>query len=71
MSFTWRFHGADGGVLSGPHAPVAPAHSSQSDAESWLGEEWRELASRGVSGASLLHDDEVVYGPLPLTDTPA
>ena len=68
MSFTWGFHDADGAVLTGPTAPSAPAHGSQSDAESWLGESWRELAARGVAAATLLRDDEVVYGPMPLSE---
>jgi hypothetical protein len=44
-----------------------PEFSSQSDAESWLGEVWRELAERGVAQATLLDDDHVVYGPMSLS----
>jgi hypothetical protein len=39
---------------------------TQSDAESWLGESWRELADAGVESVTLLHEDEVVYGPMSL-----
>lgn len=67
MSFTWRFHGPDGEVLSGATAPTAPAQTSQSDAESWLGEQWRELADQGVAAASLFRDDDLVYGPMSLS----
>jgi hypothetical protein len=39
---------------------------SQSDAESWLGEEWRTLLEAGVDAVHLLHDDVEVYGPMSL-----
>lgn len=65
MSWTWRLEAADGGELDGP---ASPAHQNQSDAESWLGESWRELAEAGVAQVTLLHGAEEVYGPMPLTD---
>lgn len=68
MSFTWRFHGPDGSPLTGPTAPVAPASHSQGDAESWFGEQWRELAENGVASASLYDGDDLVYGPMPLSE---
>ncbi len=63
MSWTWRLEAADGTALSSPVAPVSP---NQSDAESWLGEHWRELAEAGVAQVSLLDGAAVVYGPMPL-----
>jgi hypothetical protein len=68
MSFTWRFFGPDGAVLTGARAPAAPASHSQGDAESWLGEQWRELADNGVASASLYDGDDLLYGPMALTD---
>jgi hypothetical protein len=65
MSWIWRLEDADGSALS---TPASPPHSSQSDAESWLGETWRELARKGVAQVTLYDDDEVVYGPMPLSD---
>lgn len=65
MSWVWRLEAADGGVLA---TPASPAHTSQSDAEGWLGESWRELAAAGVAQASLLEDGNVVYGPMPLSE---
>lgn len=64
MSWTWRIETSDS-------APVdldfeVPEFSSQSDAESWLGEVWRELAESGAGQATLLDDDHVVYGPMSL-----
>lgn len=39
---------------------------TQSDAESWLGEEWRDLLDSGVDAVSLKQDGELVYGPMSL-----
>jgi hypothetical protein len=65
VSWTWRLEGNDGARLS---SPSSPTHSNQSDAESWLGEHWRELAQAGVAQASLFADDRKVYGPMPLAE---
>lgn len=63
MSWTWRLEGPDGQPLTGP---ANPAHGNQSDAESWLGENWRALAEAGVAQVTLLDEDRPVYGPMPL-----
>ncbi|MEP7021858.1 MAG: hypothetical protein ABI808_14525 [Pseudonocardiales bacterium] len=63
MTWTWRLESVDGSELSDP---ASPAHSNQSDAESWLGEHWRELAAAGVTQVTLLEADKQVYGPMPL-----
>lgn len=50
-------------------AEVPGAHTyfpSQSEAETWLGESWRDLRDAGVESVSLLEDDRVVYGPMGL-----
>ena len=65
MSWTWRLESEQGTPLS---APVSPLHPSQSDAESWLGETWRELAAAGVAQATLLEDGRVEYGPMSLSE---
>lgn len=64
MDWNWRIETSEG-------APVAlesevPEFTSQSDAESWLGEVWRELADAGAGQATLLEHDRVVYGPMSL-----
>jgi hypothetical protein len=64
MNWVWRLESADGSEVS---EPAAPTHGNQSDAESWLGEQWRELAEAGVAQASLYEDDRLVYGPMPLS----
>ncbi len=45
---------------------VTSGFPSQSDAESWLGERWRELADVGVDAVTLAHEGAVVYGPMSL-----
>jgi hypothetical protein len=65
VEWSWTYLDADampmtGGVL------VATGFPSQSDAESWLGEQWRELAAAGVDAVTLEHDGAVVYGPMSL-----
>jgi len=65
MGWTWRIETADG-------APAelgfeVPELSSQSDAESWLGEVWRTLAEAGAGQVTLLEDGRVVYGPMSLS----
>ena len=57
MPWSWRYEGADGQPVGGP----AETFSSQADAESWIGQEWRQLAEQGVAGVVLLEDDRVDY----------
>ena len=49
-----------------PPAPPREAFPSQSEAESWVGETWRDLLADGVDAVTLLDGDEVVYGPMSL-----
>ena len=44
----------------------APRFTSQSDAESWVGEVWRELLEDGVDAVTLFEADRLVYGPMSL-----
>lgn len=62
----WRLESVDGAALS---EPESPAHSNQSDAESWLGEQWRTLADAGVAQVTLLQGDRTVYGPMSLAES--
>jgi hypothetical protein len=43
-----------------------PRFTSQSDAETWIGEVWRELLEEGVEQVVLLEGDREVYGPMSL-----
>ena len=57
MPWSWRYENVDGQPVSGP----AETFSSQADAESWIGQEWRELADSGVAQVVLVDDDRVDY----------
>ena len=59
MAWTWRLEEADGTVLD---TLTVPAQASQADAESWLGENWRELSDAGVAQVTLLDAGAAVYG---------
>lgn len=68
-SWRWRFEDSSGGEVSpqdGSTAAEAPGFPSQSDAESWLGEMWRDLLDDGVDQVSLFEADRQVYGPMSL-----
>ena len=65
MAWTWRCQGPTGEVVD-PKQVAAPAFPAQGDAESWLGEAWRDLAEAGVSAVTLLEDGREVYGPMSL-----
>ena len=64
MSWTWRLEAEDGSPITNRDVPM---HPNQSDAESWLGEQWRALADEGVARVTLLEDGNQVYGPMPLS----
>ena len=64
-AWTWRFEAADGTQLTAPDLPTT-AFPSQADAESWVGETWRDLLAKGVEQVALLSDGEQVYGPMSL-----
>ena len=69
MSWNWRLEDAHGEVVSGSEVPVVPTHSNQSDAESWLGEQWRTLRAAGVAQVTLLDGSKKVYGPMSLSES--
>jgi hypothetical protein len=55
MAWTWRYEAEDGRRDAG----CSETFPSQSDAESWLGQSWRELVANGVVTAVLLEDERV------------
>jgi len=57
VTWIWRYEGENGQAQAG----TSEAFSSQSDAESWLGQSWRDLVSDGVVTAVLVEDDRVEY----------
>ncbi len=63
--WTWQALGAAGS----PHHDdevAAQAFPTQSDAETWLGQEWPGLLARGISAVSLFEEGRLVYGPMSL-----
>ena len=57
MTWTWKLEDADGNALETPESDLG----SQGDAESWLGERWRDFTAEGATVAELLEDGRSVY----------
>ena len=57
MTWSWRYEAEDGKPVGGPNE----AFSSQADAESYLGQTWKDRVSDGANTAILLEDDRVEY----------
>ena len=60
----WRCLDAAGADVTPEDAPSFP---SQGDAETWVGEVWRDLKEDGVESVMLLEVDREVYGPMSLS----
>jgi hypothetical protein len=58
MAWTWRYEDADGKEVGGPEAEE---FGSQSDAETWLGQAWREIAEAGVVQVTLREGSTDAY----------
>lgn len=67
MAWTWRYQNELAQQVDVPDVEgTTEAHPSQSDAETWLGERWRELLEAGVTQVSLVEDERTEYA-MPLT----
>ena len=67
MSWQWRLADASGATVDPSSIGVeVPPSDNQGDAESWLGENWRDLLDRGVATVTLFDGDTEVYGPMGL-----
>jgi len=66
MAWSWRYEAADGANVPTPEGADI-TFPSQADAESWVGETWRELLEGGVHQVTLLDGDHRVYGPMGLS----
>lgn len=63
MAWTWRYETSAGTTVDGVSVESFP---TQADAETWIGETWRDLLSAGVDQVVLLENDREVYGPMSL-----
>jgi hypothetical protein len=67
MSWHWRLEDPTGAAVDPADVGVEmPENDNQGDAESWLGEHWRDLLSRGVATVTLFEGTTKVYGPMGL-----
>lgn len=60
----WQHLDSNGKVLS--PAGERQEFPTRSDAESWVGEFWADLAEEGVAAVTLFEGDREVYGPMSL-----
>lgn len=63
--WSWLVHDAHGDPMTDA-AASSSCFPTQSDAENYLGESWRELLAAGVEAVTLREGDTVVYGPMSL-----
>jgi hypothetical protein len=71
-AWRWRFETASGAEVDPSTVGTADGVTgfpSQSDAESWIGEMWRDLLDDGVDQVTLFEADREVYGPMSLHTT--
>jgi len=71
-SWRWRLEdqaGTEVDVADDSTAAGVAGFPSQSDAESWIGEVWRDLLEDGVHQVTLFEADREVYGPMSLHTT--
>ncbi|MCQ8774703.1 MULTISPECIES: hypothetical protein [Streptomyces] len=59
MAWLWRFEKADGTETSPAVEPEE--FTTQGDAESWIGEVWKELLDGGAEQVTLFEDDAEIY----------
>jgi hypothetical protein len=65
MTWSWQLENKDGTVVASRGLPKE-TFSSQGDAETWLGENWRSLLGSGVDQVTLLEETRTEYGPMSL-----
>jgi hypothetical protein len=66
MGWTWQYHANQGAPIPESASQPAEGFPSQADAETWVGEVWRDLLDEGIDAVSLFEDGRLVYGPMSL-----
>jgi hypothetical protein len=66
MAWVWRYENSSGDTVEPAGAPPGESFPTQADAETWIGETWRELLDAGVDAVTLLEDGREIYGPMSL-----
>ncbi|MET7621666.1 hypothetical protein [Streptomyces sp. NPDC005408] len=64
MAWTWRFEKSDGTEVQPAVQPEE--FTTQGDAESWIGEFWKDLLEGGADQVVLSEDGTKIYGPMSL-----
>ncbi|MFJ5550192.1 hypothetical protein [Streptomyces sp. NPDC093225] len=59
MAWIWRFEAADGTETAPAVEPEE--FTTQGDAESWIGEVWKELLEGGAAQVRLFEDGTEIY----------
>ena len=67
MGWLWRYEDAVGAAVDA-EGVATETFPTQADAETWIGETWRELLEAGVAQVTLLEDGREVYGPMSLQE---
>ena len=65
MAWRWRLEDTAGAAVQVDDVD-GTSFPSRADAESWLGECWRDLLEAGVDQVRLLEGEREVYGPMSL-----
>lgn len=63
----WLLLDASGDTVEVTEEYADQRFANQGDAESWVGEVWRELVDQGVASVTLHEHDRAVYGPMSLS----
>ncbi len=67
MTHSWHYLKADGSEVDPlPEIATIGEFPTQGEAESWIGEVWRDLLAEGVDAVTLVSDGVIVYGPMSL-----
>ena len=66
VGWTWEYLDTAGAPVTADTLATT-VFPTQSDAESYLGESWQDIAEAGVDAVVLREGDTVVYGPMSLS----